>query len=59
MDCLTLAHDALNAIPTRGMTADQALARAQILALLPISHELSSIHHLGINPDFTDGELAP
>jgi hypothetical protein len=56
MDCFNLAHDALNGIETNTehLTNDQKIARAQVLALLSISQELSSIYHHGINPDFTD-----
>jgi hypothetical protein len=56
MDCFSLAYDGLNKIETNDehLTDDQKIARAQVLALLSISQELSSIHHHGINPEFTD-----
>ncbi len=56
MHCFSLAYDTLNQIATspHDLTDDQKIARAQVLALLSISQELSSIHHHGINPDFTD-----
>lgn len=56
MDCFNLADDALNKIETNveHLTDDQKIARAQVLALLSISQELSSIYHHGINPEFTD-----
>lgn len=56
MDCFNLAYDALNKIETsvEHLTDDQKLARAQVLALLSISQELSSIYRHGINPEFTD-----
>ena len=56
MDCFNLAYDALNKIETNleHLTDDQKIARAQVLALLSISQELSSIYHHGINPEFTD-----
>jgi hypothetical protein len=51
-----MAHDALNKLETspEHLTDDQKIARAQVLALLSISQELSSIYHHRINPDFTD-----
>jgi hypothetical protein len=56
MDCFNMAYDALNELETKSehLTDDQKIARAQVLALLSISQELSSIYHHGINPDFTD-----
>jgi hypothetical protein len=56
MDCFNLAFDALNSLETSAehLTDDQKIARAQVLALLSISQELSSIYHHGINPEFTD-----
>ena len=46
-DLYALAADA------EKMTVDQRLKLAEIKALLAIGQELSTIHHAGINPDYS------
>lgn len=49
------ARDALDNALRRadgGLSTDQELKRAEVLALLSISQELSLIRHQGVSPDF-------